>query len=207
LAIKAALISILFIPAILGLPLPLAPIQIIVLELFMDLAAGAGFVTEPPELSIYTRKPRDPKGRFPDPRMIRDLGICAALLFGAVMVPYFYATRLYPNFNDPHSIAEIQTFAFSAWMIGHIILAFIMRSENEPLHVLGPLSNRVIDLWALAAFAFLFVSLTVPGVTSQLHLATITGPQLGLIFIIAFAIIIWREVAKLLLFKKNPKQP
>ena len=200
LAIKAALISILFIPAVLGWTLPLAPIQIIVLELFMDLAASAGFVTEPPESSIYTRKPRSPKARFPDSKMIIDLGICAALLFAAVMVPYLCATWMFPG-----STAEIQTFAFSAWIMGHVILAFIMRSENEPLYVLGPLSNKVMDLWAILAFSFLFVALAIPAVNAQLRLSAITAGQLGLVFIIVFMILVWREVAKLFIFKRNPK--
>src|SRR5271157_4161536 len=199
LAIKAALISILFIPAVLGWTLPLAPIQIIVLELFMDLAASAGFVTEPPELSIYTRKPRSPKAKFPDTKMQLDLGICAALLFAAVMVPYLYA-----KFGLNGSAAEIQTFAFSAWIMGHVILAFIMRSETEPLYVLGPFSNKVMDLWAILAFGFLFVALAVPAVNAQLKLSTITLGQLGLVFITVFLILMWREIAKLFIFKRNP---
>jgi Ca2+-transporting ATPase len=199
LAVKAALISILFIPSVLGLPLPLAPIQIIVLELFMDLAASAGFVTEPPELTIFSRKPRDPKARFPDSKMIIDLAICAALLFSAVMLAYSYALW---NFGVTQ-VVEIQTFAFSAWIMGHIILAFVMRSENEPLYVLGPLSNRIMDLWAILAFSFLFIAVAVPAVGVQLKLSTLTASQFGLILAFAILPIIWREIAKLLTFGRS----
>jgi Ca2+-transporting ATPase len=201
LSIKAALISILFIPAALGMtPLPLAPIQIIVLELFMDLAASAGFVTEPAESTIYNRKPRDPKARFPDSKMISDLAISAASLFVVVMLAYFYARWLHL------SGVEIQTFAFSAWMMGHVFLAFVMRSEREPLYVLGTLSNKVMDVWAVLAFSFLFIAVTVPAVSVQLKLSTLTASQFLLIFAFAFVPIIWREIAKLLAFKPNPKQ-
>jgi Ca2+-transporting ATPase len=199
LAVKAALISILFIPSALGLPLPLAPIQIIVLELFMDLAASAGFVTEPPELTIFSRKPRDPKARFPDSKMIVDLAICAALLFSAVMLAYSYALW---NFGVTQ-VVEIQTFAFSAWIMGHIFLAFVMRSENEPLYVLGPLSNRIMDLWAILAFSFLFIAVAVPAVGVQLKLSTLTASQFGLILAFAILPIIWREIAKLLTFGRS----
>ena len=199
LAIKAALISLLFIPSVLGLPLPLAPIQIIVLELFMDLAASAGFVTEPPELTIFSRKPRDPKARFPDSKMILDLAICAALLFSAVMLAYTYALW---NFGVAQ-VVEIQTFAFSAWIIGHIILAFVMRSENEPLYVLGPLSNRIMDLWAILAFSFLFIAVAVPAVGDQLKVTTLTISQFGLILAFTILPIIWREVAKLVTFRRS----
>jgi Ca2+-transporting ATPase len=200
LAIKAALISIFLLPLALGVPLPFAPIQIIVLELFMDLAASAGFVTEPAEKTIYSRKPRDPKAKFPDSRMVKSLAISAASLFAAVMLAYFYAR--WQNLSP----LEAQTFAFSAWMMGHIILAFISRSENEPLYILGPLSNRVMDLWALLAFSFLLVAVAVPSVGVQLKLSTLTAGQLGLIFAFALLTIVWLEIAKLLLFKQNPKQ-
>jgi Ca2+-transporting ATPase len=205
LAIKAALISLFVFSLALewiypGIPLPFAPIQIIVLELFMDLAASAGFVTEPAEKTIYSRKPRDPKEKFPDSKMIRELAVSASTLFAAVMLAYSYA------WWQGFSTVEIQTFAFSAWIMGHIILAFVTRSEKEPLYILGPLSNRVMDLWAVLALSFLLVAVTVPAVGVQLRLSTLAAGQLVLIFAFAFVTIFWQEIAKLLMFKPNPKQ-
>jgi Ca2+-transporting ATPase len=204
LAVKAALISLFifalgieyFYPA---LPLPFAPIQIIVLELFMDLAASAGFVTEPAEKTIYDRKPRDPKAKFPDSKMITDIAISAASLFVAVMLAYAYA------WSQGLNAATVQAYAFSAWIMGHIILAFVMRSEKEPLYVLGPLSNRVMSLWAVLAFGFLIVTQTVSPVTSQLKLAPIAAGQFVLILGFALIAIIWREIAKTILYRLNPK--
>jgi Ca2+-transporting ATPase len=199
LSVKAALISIFLLPLALGVPLPFAPIQIIVLELFMDLAASAGFVTEPAEKTIYSRMPRNPKAKFPDSRMIIDIAVSGASLFAAVMLAYFYAR--WQNLSD----VETQTFAFSAWIMGHVILAFVTRSEKEPLYILGPLSNRVMDVWAVLAFSFLLVAVSVPSVGLLLRLSTLTASQLGLIFAFALLTIVWREIAKLLLFKPNPK--
>jgi Ca2+-transporting ATPase len=61
LSVKVALILIFLLPVIFGIPMPLAPIQIILLELFMDLAASVGFVAEPKEKDIYFRPPRNLK--------------------------------------------------------------------------------------------------------------------------------------------------
>jgi Ca2+-transporting ATPase len=199
LSIKAALISIFLLPLALGIPLPFAPIQIIVLELFMDLAASAGFVTEPAEKTIYSRKPRSPKAKFPDSKMIVDIAVSGASLFAAVMLSYFYAR--WQNLSD----VETQTFAFSAWIMGHIILAFVSRSEREPLYILGPLSNKVMDLWAVLAFSFLLVAVSVPSVGFQLRLSTLAASQLGLIFAFALLTTVWLEIAKLFLYKPNPK--
>jgi Ca2+-transporting ATPase len=197
LSVKAALISIFLLPLILGVPLPFAPIQIIVLELFMDLAASAGFVTEPAEKTIYSRAPRNPRARFPDSRMIRDIAVSAASLFAVVMLSYFYAR--WQNLSG----IETQTFAFSGWIMGHVVLAFVSRSETEPLHILGPLSNRVMDIWAVLAFSFLLVAVNVPFVGLQLKLSTLTPSQLGLIFAFALLTIVWLEIAKVLAFKPN----
>jgi Ca2+-transporting ATPase len=199
LSVKVALISIFLLPIALGVPLPFAPIQIIVLELFMDLAASAGFVSEPAEETIYCREPRNPKAKFPDRRMIIEIAVSGVSLFAAVMLSYFYAT--WQNL----SLTETQTFAFSAWMMGHIVLAFVSRSENEPLYALGALSNKVMDLWAVLAFSFLLVALNVPSVGFQLRLSTLSLPQIGLILGFALLTIAWREVAKLFLFRRNSR--
>jgi hypothetical protein len=90
--------------------------------------------------------------------------------------------------------------------MGHVILAFVSRSENEPLYILGPLSNRVMDAWAVLAFSFLLVAVSVPSVGLQLRLSTLMASQLGLIFGFALLTIVWREIAKLLLFKPDTKQ-
>lgn len=202
LSIKAALISLFilglgieyFYPA---MPLPFAPIQIIVLELFMDIAASAGFVTEPAERTIYSREPRDPKAKFPDSKMVRDMVISAASLFVAVVLAYSYA------WMQGLDAVTVQSYAFAAWIMGHIILAFVMRSEEEPLYALGPFANRIMDLWAVLAFAFLVAALTVPPVTSQLKLAPIAPLQFATIFVFAFVAIFWREIAKTVLFRRH----
>jgi hypothetical protein len=63
-----------------------------------------------------------------------------------------------------------------------------------------------MDLWAVLAFSFLLVAVNVPSVGLLLRLSTLTASQLGLIFAFALLTIVWREIAKLLLFKQDLKQ-
>jgi hypothetical protein len=63
-----------------------------------------------------------------------------------------------------------------------------------------------MDLWAVLALSFLLVAVTVPAVGVQLRLSTLAAGQLVLIFAFAFVTIFWQEIAKLLMFKPNPKQ-
>jgi len=195
LSVKTALVMVFLLPVVLGVSLPFAPIQIIVLELFMDLAASVGFVVEPAEKTIYTRPPRNPKEKFLNPAMIQGIVSSGLSLFAAVTLSYFYALR------RGFPLAQAQTCAFSAWIMGHIILAFVSRSEKEPLSELGLFSNRAMTAWALAAFAFLFVAIGTPSIASLLRLAHLTISQIGLIFAICIVSIAWQEVRKILRFR------
>jgi Ca2+-transporting ATPase len=191
LSVKAALVLVFMLPVVIGVPFPFSPVQIILLELFMDLAASSGFVAEPAEKTIYRRPPRDPKEKFIDAGMLRNIAVSGVSLFVAVMIPYGYALSK----GWPH--VEAQTIAFSAWIIGHILLAFVSRSEKEPLNSLGIFSNKAIDLWAVFAFVFLLLVTRVPALSTPLKLQPIPLGQLGLVFLTSFIVIFWREIPKL----------
>ncbi|WXG44142.1 MAG: cation-transporting P-type ATPase [Promethearchaeati archaeon SRVP18_Atabeyarchaeia-1] len=192
LSVKVALILLFLFPVILNVPFPFAPIQIVLLELFMDLAASAGFVSEPAEKLIYTRPPRDPKEKFINARMLRGIAVSGLSLFAAVAICYFYA-RLWLHLPD----VEVQTFAFTAWIIGHILLALVSRSEKEPIVKLGIFSNKAMIVWAVAALFFLLLVVGVPPVSVYFRLSAITITQAALIFGICFVCTFWQELGKL----------
>ncbi|MDD1677470.1 MAG: HAD-IC family P-type ATPase [Methanomicrobiales archaeon] len=166
LSIKVALVLIFLLPVIAGLPLPFAPIQIIVLELFMDLGASAGFVAEPAEADIFTRKPRSRDERVFSRRMLGEIFVNSSVLFLVVIGTYGFA--LY-NHVDPRLA---QTYAFASWIFGHIALAYTSRSERVPLIKEGIFSNRIINLWAVAAILTLIAGIYLP----FLHRAILLEP-------------------------------
>ncbi len=53
---KIGLVFMLLIPILLDVPLPFAPIQIIIMELFMDLSASTSFFVEPAESDLLKTK-------------------------------------------------------------------------------------------------------------------------------------------------------
>jgi Ca2+-transporting ATPase len=175
LSVKVALVAVFVASLILALPFPFSPIQIILLELFMDLGASASFVAEPPEPSIDTRPPRNPRAPFLDRRMVIWIGAGGLALLAAVFLPYWYIQSR----GEPVAVA--QTAAFSAWLIGHVLLAFASRSATDPLHRVGFFTNRVMLLWAIGAIAFLALALAVPAVGGQLGLEPIAGGDLLLV--------------------------
>ncbi|MBI5071785.1 cation-transporting P-type ATPase [Candidatus Falkowbacteria bacterium] len=191
LSVKVALVLIFLLPVILGIPTPMSPIQIIILELFMDLAASAGFISEPKEKNIYARPPRDPKEKVFNARALRDIILKGLTLFASVTIVYFYARS--KNFE----LHEAQTFAFTAWIFGHIILAFVSRSDREPLFSLGFFTNKIINFWAVAAIAFLFFAIFLSPLGARFNLAPINLSQIFLIALVPLVIILPLEIRKL----------
>ncbi|VVB76858.1 Copper-exporting P-type ATPase B [uncultured archaeon] len=172
LSVKVALVLIFLLPVLLFVALPFAPIQIIVLELFMDLAASAGFVAEPREKDIYSRPPRDPKAPMLDGRLLANVFMKGIVLFAAVTAVYFYSL----SFGAP--ALESQTLAFATWMFGYMALAFVSRSDREPVARLGVFTNRVMDVWAVVSVGFLLALIYVPALSSSFNLTAVSPIQL-----------------------------
>jgi Ca2+-transporting ATPase len=190
LSVKAALIMVFLLPVLLGIPMPFSPIQIVILELFMDLAASAGFVAEPKEKDIYSRPPRDPKERALSRGVVAGIFVRGTALFVCVIIAYFYAR------SRGMGLAETQTFAFSAWIFGHIFLAMASRSSKKTVLSLGIFSNPVINLWAAGSVSFLLLGIYVPALRERLNLAPIGGTSVLAVASLALIVIGSLEIRK-----------
>jgi len=201
LSVKVALVLIFLLPVLLGIPMPLAPIQIILLELFMDLAASAGFVAEPREPNIYSRPPRNPRENVLNKDVTRDILINGMVLFAAVTCVYLYARA------QNLSLVQCQTYAFAAWIFGHIVLAFVSRSDKELLFTLGIFTNKIINIWAAAAITFLGLGIYLPFMNERFNLAYIRFTQLLSIAVTMIIIVGLLEIKKILPVKANISNP
>jgi P-type Ca2+ transporter type 2C len=199
LACKVALVSIFIVPILLGISLPFAPIQIIVLELFMDLAASATFVAEPEEVDAMQKPPIDPKDKFLNKPMLKRLFLGAISLFMAVTVTYMIAYYLAPMVWTPKQVETYaRTVAFATWMFGHIFLALNFRSEREPLIKEGLLSNKVMLLWALVVFVTLILGTSIPVIQTSLQITSLRLQDWVLVIAVPFVATFWMELAKIL---------
>jgi Ca2+-transporting ATPase len=199
LACKVAVVAISLLPVLLGVPIPFAPIQLIVLELFMDLAASATFVAEPPEADLMHQPPRDPHTRFMDRSMVLGIAASAGGLFLAVSIAYLL------TFYSGAGLAAARTTAFVTWLLGHVFLALNLRSEREPLFRIGPLTNPLMVLWGAAAILFaVFASLT-PGIQDVLRTTALSLGQWGLALALALLGTFWIEIHKWLVRSRAPR--
>ena len=194
LACKVALIASSAAGVIAGFAVPFAPIQMVVMEAFMDVAASTTFVAEPAEADIMSRPPRDPRRRFLDRSLLNGLMAGALGLFAAVAGVYLWASVA----GSPTDRA--QTLAFVTWMIGYVALAWVMRSERTLVARVGMLRNHVLLLWSAANAAAIVITMTVPGVRHALKLVPLTGPEWALAIVVpliaAAGVELWKAATR-----------
>jgi len=192
LAVKVALIAATLLPVLLLVPVPFSPVQIIVTELFMDVATSATFTTERAEVDLMRRPPRDPRQPFMHRGMVASIFLAAAGLFAAVAGVYL------ASWYGGMGLAEARTAAFVTWLLGHVLLALHLRSERQPLVRLGVFSNRLMVVWLAATLLFVLAITVVPPVQARLTTTGLTPAEWGFAVLAAVLGTGWIEVAKLI---------
>jgi P-type Ca2+ transporter type 2C len=161
---KIALVVVIAAPLALGLPAPLHPVHIVVLELFMDVGASVAFVSEPPAPATMDRPPRDPARRFLDAAQLSAIALTAVSLTVAVLPAFLI---VHARSGAGMAIAA----AVAAWLIANVAIAWSVRARPG----LPVMRNIAFPAWALAALAAAFVlSLTQAG--AALGVNPLTAP-------------------------------
>lgn len=187
LAAKVALVTASLAAVLLKLPIPFEPVQIIVMELFMDLGASVTFVSEPAERDVMNQPPRKPNHPFMDRVMLQGIAFGGLSLGAAVLLPYL-GIRQWGG-----DIMQAQTAAFAAWMIGHVVLAAHMRSEREPLLSMNFFSNRAFVIWAATAIALVVIATSLPALQQRLHMSSLTRTMWWMVVGAALLLPSWWE--------------
>lgn len=182
LAAKVALVFASLTAVLLKLPIPFEPVQIIVMELFMDLGASVTFVSERAERDVMAQPPRDARKPFMDRSMQAGTFAGGLMLGAAVLIGYVGALQLQAD------VHQAQTAAFLAWMVGHVVLAANMRTERQPLLQGQLLSNRPFLIWAATAISVASLGLAWPLVQRQFHLSAPPDKALWLAIAAAVAL-------------------
>lgn len=176
LAIKLALILAVGIAAALGLPLPFTPVQIVVLELFMDLGAAVAFVAQPAEPGVMRRAPREPKAPFLDRTMLGWIGAGALTLAALVLVPFLAWTALAPGEGTGEAsevLRAARTLALIAWFIGHAALGLAMAWRAGMPSAAGLLANRAMTVWVAASMLFAVLLAAAPPLREAIGTAAV----------------------------------
>jgi len=160
----------LFLAPILGLPLPLQPIQILWMNLVTDSLPALALAVEPAEGDVMKRPPRDPRESI----FAHGLGffcIWAGLLIAAVCLGVQYLELAAGN-------ERWETMVFTVIVWGQLTTALAVRSERESLFTLGLLTNKAMLGAVIAGVGLQLAVIYVPSLNPVFKTDPLTAGEL-----------------------------
>ncbi|MEW6689980.1 MAG: HAD-IC family P-type ATPase [Pseudomonadota bacterium] len=144
LACNVGEILIIFCAMLVGMPMPLRPVQLLWLNLVSDGAPALALGLEKGDPDIMKQPPRSPKEPVINRDMAIGIGVVGIVDAFAILGVFWLALQRYPD-----QLAAAQTVAFVTLCGSELIRAFTARSEYHSVFSIGVLSNRWM-LWAVA---------------------------------------------------------
>ena len=154
LACNVGEILIIFLAMLVGMPIPLRPVQLLWLNLVSDGAPALALGLEKGDPDIMKHPPRSPTEPVINRDMAIGIGVVGIVDALAILAVFYLALQRYPD-----ELVAAQTIAFVTLCSSELIRAFTARSEYHSVFSIGVFSNRWM-VWAVGV-SFLLVLLVV----------------------------------------------
>jgi P-type Ca2+ transporter type 2C len=154
LACNVGEILIIFGAMLVGLPIPLRPVQLLWLNLVSDGAPALALGMEKGDPDIMKHPPRSPTEPVINRDMALGIGVVGVVDAIAILIVFWLAMQRYPG-----NLEAAQTMAFVTLCTSELIRAFTARSEYHSVFSIGVFSNRWM-VWAVGV-SFLMVLMVV----------------------------------------------
>jgi P-type Ca2+ transporter type 2C len=205
LSANAGELLVMLVGPLLGMPLPLLPVQILWMNLVTDGLPALALGVEGPEKDVMQRPPRKPDGPIVDRRMgFQILWIGALMALLSLWVGYRAwdgAPLVAATHGEGHGEAQAypwQTMLFTTMVFAQLFLALAVRSSRRLLWQIGLFSNRPLLLAIAVTVVLQLGVIYVPVCASFFHTVPLSATQLGTCVGVAALLGIAVEIEKLL---------
>ena len=154
-----------------GLPRPLVPVQILMINLVTDGLPALALGVEPAEPGIMNVPPRDPKEGILNGPVIARLVFIGALIAIATLTPLFFAER----WGIP--VERARTMAFATMGFAELWRALGSRSERRFVFTLSPLSNPQLVVAIGLSALLILMTITIGGLAELFEMSPLTGHE------------------------------
>ncbi|MFH1424897.1 MAG: cation-translocating P-type ATPase [archaeon] len=190
-------ITAVFVAIMLAFPLPLLPLQILLMNMLTDNFPALGLGFEPREEGIMKRKPRDPKEKPITRRVFLSI-----IIFGLIMG--LGTLFMFVQYVDIH-LGKAQTVAFTTLVMFQMFAVMSSRTLYPSRKHLNPLSN----MWLFSAVCLSLVIQLAVIYWSPLQLIFGTVPLLGVDWLKIIGIssmgFVMMEISKLFVGESKPQ--
>ncbi|HEY3275277.1 MAG TPA: cation-translocating P-type ATPase [Syntrophorhabdaceae bacterium] len=142
-------ILIIFLAMLFGMPMPLKPVQLLILNLVTDGAPALALGLEKGEPDLMDQPPRSTKEPVINGEMAFSAGVQAVVMTALVLGVFAIALGRYPG-----NSAYAETIAFTTLCMSELVRAFTARSQYHSVFSIGVFSNKSMN-WATMGSAVL----------------------------------------------------
>ncbi len=174
-----------------GLPLPLIPVQILWMNLVTDSAPVIALGFEPGEREFLLRPPRHPKSEMLSKVLLFRIGWVAVLMAAGTLVLFAW------ELQAGTELMEARTVAFTTLVFFQLFNALNARSEGHSVFSRGLLTNGVMAWGLLLGVLLQLLVIYLPAVQSALDTAPISPSNWGLVVGVSASVLVLVELEKL----------
>jgi Ca2+-transporting ATPase len=146
---------------LIGLPLPLLPIQILWMNLVTDGFPALALAVDPKSPDLMKQPPRRPEARLLDGGTLLAIGAQGVMLSAIALGAFAYS--LYGLHQE---VEQARTVTFTVMVLAQLVHSFNCRSERWSLFQVGLWTNRPLLLAVSLSLGIQVVVLTVPAVAT-----------------------------------------
>jgi Ca2+-transporting ATPase len=154
-------VLVMFFAALLGLPLPLLPIQILWMNLVTDGIPALALAVDPKAPDLMKQPPRRPEAQLLDRGRLLAIG-GEGLMLGVIALGAFS----YSLYGLHQELEQARAVAFTVMVVAQLVHAFNCRDQRWSLFQLGVGTNRALVWAVLLSLATQVAVLTIPPVAS-----------------------------------------
>jgi P-type Ca2+ transporter type 2C len=182
---QAVIITIL----LLGLPLPLTPVQILWINLVTDSFPALALAADPPAEDVLAEPPREPRARIISRQVLyRTLSVAVIMAIGTVWLFYWELTNA--------GLDRARTVAFATMCVFQLMHALNMRSGSVSIFTLGLFTN----MWLIGAIALSLLlqiaAIHIPFMQVLFQTVHLTWIEWLLIIGVSSTVLVFEEIRK-----------
>ncbi|MBN2533196.1 MAG: cation-translocating P-type ATPase [Spirochaetales bacterium] len=178
---------------LLGMPLPLLPIQILWINLVTDGAPGIALSYELPERDTMERPPYKPG------ESLFARGVGRQIIWAGFLVAAFSLATGYFFYTSPGNNGSWQTMVFTTLTFCQMMYALCVRFNRASIFTRNPFSNPALILAVLSTLGLQLLLIYVPFFQGIFKTVALTLPQLALCFLAGMGIILAIEAEKFII--------
>lgn len=173
---------------LLGMPIPLLPIQILWINLVTDGLPGLALATEPAEPGIMKKPPRDP-----DESLFAQ-GLWQQILLIGSLIGFLSLASQYISLQA--GLAHWQTIVFTTLTLTQLANALVIRSQSQSIWQLGWRSNLPMTLAIILTVGLQMAVIYIPWLQDIFHTSALSPVELAGCFLASIFLLLILEAAK-----------